>query len=104
MTENETQSEQPDDSVTRLVRHLFSDKVVYLWSVKLLRQSRVNPNEQDLHEEFYAAQDIRDVLDGIAIELADEAVEVESVTRCVPILSFLLPDAEECQPEGAKKL
>ena len=77
----------------RLVRHLFADKVVYLYSVKLLRQSRVNPNEQDRHEEFYAAQDIRDVWAGIALELADEAVEVESVTRCVPILSFLLPNA-----------
>ena len=77
----------------RLVRHLFADKVFYLYSVKLLRQSRVNPNEQDRHEEFYAAQDIRDVWAGIALELADEAVEVESVTRCVPILSFLLPNA-----------
>lgn len=76
----------------RLVRHLFAEKVVYLYSVKLLRQSRVNPNEQDRHEEFYAAQDIRDVWAGIALELADEAVEVESVTRCVPILSFLLPN------------
>ena len=76
----------------RLVRHLFADKVVYLYSVKLLRQSRVNPNEQDRHEEFYAAHDIRDVWAGITLELADEAVEVESVTRCVPILSFLLPN------------
>lgn len=82
-------TDSPEVVHERLVRHLFADKVVYLYSVKLLRQSRVNPNEQDRHEEFYAAQDIRDVWAGIALELADEAVEVESVTRCVPILSFL---------------
>jgi hypothetical protein len=87
----------------RLVRHLFADKVVYLYSVKLLRQSRINPNEQDRHEEFYAAQDIRDVWAGIALELADEAVEVESVTRCVPILSFLLPNAGGMAQELAEQ-
>ena len=81
----------PESSDAQLVKHLFADKVVYLYSVKLLRQNPEDPNEQDRFEEFYAAQDIRDVWAGISIELADKAVEVESVSRIVPILSFLAP-------------
>jgi hypothetical protein len=100
MKNDDENTQAGSDCQKRLVRHLFADKVVYLYSVKLLRQSRVNPNEQDRHEEFYAAQDIRDVWAGISLELADEAVEVESVTRCVPILSFLLPNVESIHPES----
>jgi hypothetical protein len=76
-----------------LVRRMFQDQTVYLYSVKLLRQSHNDPAEKIRFEEYYAATHIREVWAGIARELDDEAVEVESVTRCVPILAFLSPNS-----------
>lgn len=73
------------------VRQLLESTRVYLFSVKLLRQDSRNPAKFDRTEEFYAAEDIKDVWAGIDRELNDESVEVESITRCVPILSFLPP-------------
>jgi hypothetical protein len=81
-----------------LVRRMFDDQTVYLYSVKLLRQSHEDPAEQIRFEEYYAASDIRDVWAGITRELEDESVEVESVTRCVPILAFLSPNKHLTHP------
>jgi hypothetical protein len=74
------------------MKRLYQGESVYLYAVKIARPIAPSAATQEITEEFYVSKDIRDVWAAIESELSDEAVEVQSVTRHVPILACLLPD------------
>lgn len=78
-----------EDKIELEVQRLLESMKIYLFCVKLLRQNPENPAQFERSEEFYVAQDIKDVWAGLKRELNDESVEVESITRDVPILAFI---------------
>jgi hypothetical protein len=76
------------------MKRLYQGETAYLYSVKIARPIAPSAATQEITEEFYVAKDIRDVWAAIETELTDEAVEVQSVTRHVPILACLLSEPE----------
>ena len=69
------------------MKRLYEGESISLYCVRIVRGLR-----RETTEEFYVAKDIRDAWAAIESELTDEAVEVQSVTRHVPILACLMPD------------
>ena len=64
-------------------------EVKYLYRVRLLREDKKDSSKQKIFEEFYVARKIEDVWEKIEDERLDEAVEVEGITREVPVLAIL---------------
>lgn len=62
---------------------------MYIYSIKTIRWNSNPKSEGRQSEEFVVSPGLEEVLEYLKLDRADQGVEIESITRCVPVIRVL---------------